>query len=99
MVTEEGTKGVTHGAELAGRAGQVITRMAREVETGAQANMQVAAAAQQQTAGMEQIGQAMGAIQQATTETLGSTLGLARAAKDLANLAQSLQQAVATYQV
>lgn len=73
LVTEEGTKGVESGARQAGPAGQVIHRIAAEVEGGAQANVQMAAAAQQQTAGMEQIGQAMGSIQQATTQALAST--------------------------
>jgi methyl-accepting chemotaxis protein len=48
---------------------------------------------------MEQIGQAMGAIQQATTETLSSTRQAEKAAIDLASLAQSLQQAVAACKV
>jgi methyl-accepting chemotaxis protein len=99
LVTEEGTKGVEAGGKLAAQAGQVIHRIAGEVESGAQANVQIAAAAQQQTAGMEQIGQSMSAIQQATTQTLASTRQAERAAQDLHTLAQSLQQAVAAYQL
>jgi hypothetical protein len=95
LVTEEGTKGVEVGGKLAGQAGQVIHRMAGEVESGAQASMQIAAAAQQQTAGMLQIGQAMGSIQQATTQALASTRQAERAAQDLHNMAQSLQNAIA----
>jgi methyl-accepting chemotaxis protein len=99
LVTEDGSKGVDSGAQLAGQAGQVIHRIAREVEHGAQANVQMAAAAQQQTVGMEQIGQAMGSIQQATTQALASTRQAERAAQDLYALAQSLQQAVAIYRL
>lgn len=99
LVTEEGTKGVEAGARLAGQAGQVIHRIASEVEGGAQANVQMAAAAQQQTAGMEQIGQAMGSIQQATTQALASTRQAERAAQDLHTLAQSLQKTIATYRL
>jgi methyl-accepting chemotaxis protein len=97
LVTEEGTKGVEAGGKLAGQAGQVIHRIAGEVESGAQANVQIAAAAQQQTAGMVQIGQAMGSIQQATTQALASTRQAERAAQDLYTLAQSLQQTIAAY--
>lgn len=97
LVTEEGTKGVEAGSQLAGQAGQVIHRIAAEVETGAQANVQMASAAQQQTAGMEQIGQAMSSIQQATTQALASTRQAERAAQDLHALAQSLQRTVAAY--
>jgi methyl-accepting chemotaxis protein len=99
LVTEEGSKGVEAGSKLALQAGQVIHRIAQEVESGAQANIQIAAAAQQQTAGMSQIGQAMGAIQQATTQALASTRQAERAAQDLHTLAQSLQQAIAVYRL
>ena len=99
LVTEEGTKGVESGTRLAKQAGQVIHRIAAEVEGGAQANVQMAAAAQQQTAGMEQIGQAMGSIQQATTQTMASTRQAERAAQDLHTLAQSLQHTIAAYRL
>jgi methyl-accepting chemotaxis protein len=99
LVTEEGTKGVESGTQLAGQAGEIIHRIAGEVEVGAQANVQMAAAAQQQTAGMDQIGQAMGSIQQATTQTLASTRQAERAAQDLHSLAQSLQKTIAAYKL
>ncbi len=99
MVTEEGTKGVEQGVILATRAGQVIHQMSSEVESGAQANVQMAAAAQQQTAGMDQIAQAMTAIQQATTQALASTRQAERAAQDLHTLAQSLQKTIARYRL
>jgi methyl-accepting chemotaxis protein len=97
LVTEEGSKGVESGTRLATDAGQVIHRIAAEVEGGAQSNTQMAAAAHQQTAGMDQIGQAMTSIQQATTQATASTRQAERAAKDLHDLAQSLQDTVASY--
>jgi methyl-accepting chemotaxis protein len=99
MVTEEGSKGVESGTSLASEAGQVIHRIAVEVEGGAQANVQMAAAANQQTTGMEQIGQAMTSIQQATTQALASTRQAETAARDLHALAQSLQDTIAAYRV
>ncbi|WP_245669062.1 methyl-accepting chemotaxis protein, partial [Chloroflexus islandicus] len=99
MVTEEGAKGVEQGVKLAAQAGQLIHRIASEVETGAQANIQMAAAAQQQMVGMEQIGQAMSNIQQATAQALASTRQAERAAQDLHTLAQKLQQTVAVYRL
>ncbi len=99
LVTEEGTKGVDVGGRLAGEAGQVIHRIALEVESGAQANVQMATAAQQQTGGMEQIGIAMRSIQQGTTQSLAATRQAERAAQDLHRLALSLQQAVAAYRL
>ena len=99
LVTEEGTKGVEVGGKLAGQAGQVIHRIAAEVESGAQASMQIAAAAQQQTAGMVQIGQAMGAIQQATTQALASTRQAERAGAGSAHPALSRPRRMPTYKV
>jgi methyl-accepting chemotaxis protein len=99
LVTEEGTKGVEAGGKLAGQAGQVIHSIAGEVESGAQANVQMAAAAQQQTAGMEQIGLAMTSIQQATTQALASTRQAERAAQDLHSLSQELQQTISAYRL
>ncbi len=99
LVTEEGAKGVEQGVKLVAQAGQLIHRIAREVETGAQANIQMAAAAQQQMVGMEQIGQAMSNIQQATAQALASTRQAERAAQDLHTLAQKLQQTVAVYRL
>lgn len=99
LVTEEGTKGVEVGTKLAGQAGQVIHRIAGEVESGAQANVQMASAAQQQTAGMEQIGDAMVAIQQATNQTRMSTRQAEQAAQSLHELAQTLQRTVAKYRL
>jgi methyl-accepting chemotaxis protein len=99
LVTEEGTKDVESGVRQAREAGQVIHQIATEVETESQANVQIAAAARQQTAGIEQVGQAMSAIQQATNQTMASTRQAERAAQDLNQLAQTLQQAVAIYQI
>lgn len=99
MVTEEGSKGVELGVKQAGEAGQVIHQIAEEVEQGSQANTQMAAAAHQQTTGMEQIGQAMQSIQQATKESLASTRQAETAARDLHNLAQSLQEVIKEYRM
>jgi methyl-accepting chemotaxis protein len=97
MVTEEGSKGVEAGTSLAAGAGQMIHRIASEVEGGAQSNVQMAAAAHQQTAGVDQIGQAITSIQQAANQTMASTRQAERAARDLHTLAQSLQQTIEMY--
>jgi methyl-accepting chemotaxis protein len=99
MVTEEGTKGVEVGANLASDAGRVIHRITAEVENGAQSNVQIAAAAQQQTSGIDQVGQALTSIQQATTQALASTRQAERSAQDLHSLAQSLQEVIAVYRL
>jgi methyl-accepting chemotaxis protein len=99
MVTEEGTKGVEAGVRMVTETGEVIHRIAAGVESGAQTNVQMASAAQQQTVGMEQIGQAISYIQQATTQGLASTRQTERAARDLNDLAKSLHDVVAAYKL
>lgn len=96
---EAGRQGVESGASLAGQAGEVIQHLSTEVESGAQSNVQMAAAAHQQTIGMEQIGLAMTNIQQATSQALAGTRQVEQAAQDLHALAQSLQQAIAAYRL
>ncbi len=99
MVTEEGTKRVDSGSRLVSQAGDIIHRIAGEVENGAQVNVQMAASARQATSGLDQIGQALVSIQRAASETLSSTRQAERAAQDLNTLAQSLQQMVTRYRL
>jgi methyl-accepting chemotaxis protein len=84
---------------LANEAGQVIHRIASEVEAEAQVNQQMAAAANQQTAGMSQVSDAMLSIQQATNQTLASIRQAEQAARDMHELSSALQSAVASYQL
>lgn len=97
MVTEEGSKGVEEGLRLSQTSGQVIHRMAKEVEQGVQSNEQIAVSTHEQMSGMEQIMQAMQAIQQASTQSLDSTRQAEQVARDLHDLAQSLQETIAVY--
>jgi NO-binding membrane sensor protein with MHYT domain len=97
--TDQGSRGVEEGAALVSQAGDAIRHLAAEVEHGAQANFQMAAAAQQQLIGMEQIGLAMFSIQQATHQALSGTQQAEKAAQHLHTLAQSLQQAIKTYRL
>ncbi len=99
MVTEEGSKGVEAGVKLVTQAGEVIHQIETEVDRGAQANAQMASAAQHQTMSIDQIGQAMQAIRLATLQTLNSTRQAERTAKDLNTLAASLQAAIAAYRL
>jgi NO-binding membrane sensor protein with MHYT domain len=98
-VTDEGSRRVEAGVRLVTETGQMIHEIAAEVESGAQANVQMAAAAQQQTLGMQQIAQAMTAIQQAMTQTLLGTRQAEQAAQGLLSLAQSLQQSITVYRL
>lgn len=99
VVTEEGARRVDAGSQLVSQAGNVIHRIAGEIENGAQVNVQMAASARQATVGLDQIGQALLSIQKTASETLTSTRQAERAAQNLNALAQSLQQMVARYRL
>jgi methyl-accepting chemotaxis protein len=99
MATEEGTKVVDQGLELAGQTGAVIERLAGTIDKAAQAAMQMRAGGQQQATGVEQIALAMQNINQATIQSLASTRQAEKAAQDLNNLARSLSEVVAQYQL
>jgi methyl-accepting chemotaxis protein len=99
MATEEGTKVVDQGLELAGQTGAVIEQLGSTIDEAAQAAMQMRAGGQQQATGVEQIALAMQNINQATTQSLASTRQAEKAAQDLNNLARSLTEVVERYQL
>ena len=84
MTTEQGSKQVTATAKQVGDV----------VGEGARVAAQILASAGQQAAGMSQIRQAMGNIQQATQQNLASTRQAERAAQDLNALGTKLLELV-----
>lgn len=97
MVTEEGTKGVDHGVQLASRAGKTIDELATSIADSAKAARQIVASAQQQSAGMDQIALAMNDINQSTAQALSSTRQTERAAQNLNELGNRMKEVVAVY--
>jgi methyl-accepting chemotaxis protein len=99
MATEEGTKGVDEGVQLAAQAQAAINQMYQVISESAQAATQVLAGARQQVAGVEQVAMAMQNINQATVQSLASTRQAERAAQDLNALAATLTHTVKQYRV
>ncbi|MEJ5308311.1 MAG: methyl-accepting chemotaxis protein [Anaerolineae bacterium] len=99
MATEEGTKGVDEGVQLAAQAQAAINQMYQVISESAQAATQVLAGARQQVAGVEQVAMAMQNINQATVQSLASTRQAERAAQDLNTLAAALMQTVRQYRI
>lgn len=97
MATEEGTKGVDEGVQLAAQAGQAIRQLALVIDESAQAAMQMVAGGRQQAAGIEQISLAMRNINQAMAQGLASTRQTEGAAQGLNMLARSLSQVLEQY--
>ncbi len=99
MLTEEGMKGADAGVRVAGKAGEALQRLADSVTESAQAAQQIAAAAEQQVTGMEQIAQAMHNIQQAASQGVAGTRQIEHAAQRLNELAGELRQRVELYRL
>lgn len=99
MTAEEGMKGAAVGMDLTERAGTAINQLNESVEQSTQAAVQIAAAANQQLTGMEQIAQAMENIHQITIESVSSTRQVARTAGELNGLASQLRELVEQYRL
>ncbi len=91
MATEEGMKGTDAGVQLTGGAGDAIRKLSDSVHESAQAATQIAAAAGQQLAGMEQIAQAMQGIHLVTTQNLAAVRQSEQAAERLNQMASQLR--------
>ncbi len=98
MATEEGIKGADAGMVLAGQAGESIRRLAESARSSSEFSLQIAAAAVQQLAGMEQIATAMASIHQVTEQNLADIRQAQQAVYDLNALAGQLREAVGQYQ-
>ncbi len=99
MATEEGTKRVTEGVQLAARARDAIEQLGAVIEESAQAATQMVAGGRQQASGVEQMAVAMQNINQATVQSLASTRQAEQAARDLNDLASKLMDMVELYRV
>ena len=93
MDAGQGTTVVKAGTELAERAGQIIRGLGETIGRGAQSSQQIAATAHQQSAGMDQIAQAMSETRQATQqvvagaeETQNTVAALEQVARELGDV-------------
>ena len=99
MATEEGTKKVDAGVQLASQTRQALEQLSAVINESAQAATQMVAGGRQQVSGIEQIALAMRNINQATVQSLASTRQAEKSAQSLNELARSLSQTVAQYQL
>ncbi|HEB12559.1 MAG TPA: methyl-accepting chemotaxis protein [Actinobacteria bacterium] len=93
-VTEEGTKGVDSGVNLANKAGDTIRILSDAIGESTEWAQQIVASARQQASGMDQISLAMNNINQSTTQTLASTKQTEQAAEKLSELGTRLKKLV-----
>ncbi len=99
MATEEGTKGVEKGVQLAAQAREAIEQLGSVITESAQIAMQMMAGNQQQLTGIEQIALAMQNINQVTVQSLASTRQAEKSAQNLNDLARDMSTTVAQYRL
>ena len=99
MATEQGSKAVEAGVKLSTQAGESIEALAESVAEATNASIQIAASSQQQLVGMDQVVSAMENIRDAALQTAASTKQTEKAAHDLHNFGQRLQEMVKRYKV
>jgi methyl-accepting chemotaxis protein len=99
MVTEEGTKGVDRGVQLAAQAREAIEQLGSVINESAQIATQVVVSGQQQQTGIEQIALAMQNINQATVQSLASTRQAEKSAQGLNDLARRMADTVSQYRL
>lgn len=99
LATEQGTKSVETGSSLSQHAGTVFGQISETTSEVAQAARQIAAAAHQQDAAMDQIVHAMRDIHQATAQFAAGARDSQTAGEGLKALASDLQALTERYQV
>jgi methyl-accepting chemotaxis protein len=99
LATEQGSKAVEAGVKQSSETGDSIRVLAESIGEAAQAATQIAASAQQQLVGMDQVALAMENIKQASAQNVASTKQAETAAQNLHHLGQKLKQLVEQYQV
>ncbi|SFM92623.1 methyl-accepting chemotaxis protein [Thermodesulforhabdus norvegica] len=92
MAVERGNKAVSRGVELGEEMGSTIKSLAAVVQEAADSALQISASSQQQLTGVEQVVEAMRAIQEAVHQNTEAARQLEASVHDLAELSESLKK-------
>jgi methyl-accepting chemotaxis protein len=99
MVTEEGSKRVDRGVGLVETAGQIVMELVETIKGSSRSAKQIAAAAQQQASGVEQVSTAMTGIDQSSRQNVAAIRQTEAASQTLANITRDLQKSTARYRL
>jgi methyl-accepting chemotaxis protein len=99
MAAEQGSKAVETGMTLSAQVRETIVALADSIEEAARAATQIAASAQQQMVGMDQVALAMQNIKQASVQNVAGTRQSESAAQNLQDLGLNLKQLVEQYRL
>ncbi|NUQ78352.1 MAG: globin-coupled sensor protein [Polyangiaceae bacterium] len=97
IATEEGTKRVETGVMLANRAGENIRALATSIVQSAEAARLIANAARQQSAGIQQVADAMVSINDAITNSVGGLSETEGAARKLTEMTKNMTNMVEAF--
>ena len=98
-VIEEGTRKTQAGMELATRAGESIVVLDQAIDASSTAAKQIAASIRQQSAGMEQIWQAMRDVDRAVQDNVTGIHLLESSSKTMKDLSEEMILLTSAYQV
>jgi methyl-accepting chemotaxis protein len=98
-VIHEGTRKTQSGVELASRAGESIINLDHTIDASSTAAKQIAASIRQQSAGMEQIWQAMKDVDRAVQESVSGIQQLESASKNIKDLSDRMMDLVSVYRL
>jgi methyl-accepting chemotaxis protein len=99
MATEQGSKAVETGENLAVRSGGAIRTLSSSIRDSEDSASQIAASSQQQLVGLEQLVQAMESIKEASMQNVGGAQQLESAAKNLDDLGRGLKELAKKFNV
>jgi methyl-accepting chemotaxis protein len=99
MSTEQGSKAVEQGNNLALKSGEMIDVLAESVNEAVQSVMQISISSQQQMAGIDQIVPAMDNIKLASKQNVVGTRQTQNVAQTLNELGQNLKKVIEKYQI
>lgn len=99
MVTEEGSKRVEKGVELAAAAGQLIAVLDNAISQSADSAKQIAAAARQQSSSIGQMSVAMSGIDEFSQQNLEAIKQIELTAQNISGVAAQLEASASKYRV
>jgi len=99
MVTEEGSKRVDRGVGLVETAGSIVMELVETIKGSSRSAKQIAAAAQQQASGVEQVSTAMTGIDQSSRQNVAAIRQTEAASQTLAGITRELQKTTARYRL
>lgn len=97
IATEEGTKQVEVGLSLANRSGEMLQMLGRTVEESAAAARLIANASRQQTAGVQQVADAMSSINEAMSHAVSGLRQSELSLKQLNDTTQRVNELVDSF--